>query len=145
MLAFHTNAANGAVVDDKSMVQWLATSVLSLPSNRHCHMFLDAATVLLAQPLQHLRCTWIAMVQADDQLKFSDAAACSVDAILAKLVSSSLISITNSRYEPVGMAGMHCELHVHQQSDACSTGSHALLAAVLPNEPNRRRQTAVRC
>lgn len=76
------------------MTQWLETSFHGLPTHSHRHMFLDAATVLHAQPLQHLRCTWTAMVQLDDDCEDApDAAASIVDAGIAELVASSMISI----------------------------------------------------
>ncbi len=76
------------------MTQWLATSFWGLPSDRHRQMFLDAATLLRAQPLEDLRCAWIAMVEFDDDCaEHPDAAPGSVDACLETLVASSLISI----------------------------------------------------
>ena len=95
--AFKNSAANGAVVDNKSMTQWLETSFRGLPSDRHRHMFLDAATVLLAQPLQDLRCAWAAMVQYDDDCE-ADAAACITDGCLAELIASSLVSLETQHY-----------------------------------------------
>jgi hypothetical protein len=64
-------------------------------------MFLDAATVLHAQPLQYLRCMWTAMVFHDDCADdpLAAAAACSVDACIAELVSSSLVSVSDSSHE----------------------------------------------
>ena len=63
-------------------------------------MFLDAATVLHVQPLQHLRCAWISMVQFDEDCEADSSAAASiVDACLAELVTSSLITISNHRYQ----------------------------------------------
>ena len=89
--AFQSSAANGAVVDSLSMTQWLKTSFWGLPSRRCRHMFLDAAILLRRQPLQDLRCAWIAMLQFDDGLA-GGAAARSVDGCLAELVTSSLVS-----------------------------------------------------
>ena len=78
------------------MTQLLETSFLGLPSDRHRHMFLDAAIMLRGQPLQDLRFAWIAMVQSDDDLGAQlDIAACAVSDCLAELVASSLISITD--------------------------------------------------
>ena len=82
------------------MTQWLATSFWGLPTDRHRHMFLDAATLLQGQPLQELRSAWIAMVQFDDDCADDpDAAAGSVDACLAELEASSLVSI-ETRLDP---------------------------------------------
>ena len=97
ILAFQTTAAKHAVVDDKSMTEWLATSFWGLPSDRHRHMFLDAATLLHAQPLQDLRFAWTAMVQFDDDcMDAPDAAMYSVDACMDDLVTSSLISVRST-------------------------------------------------
>jgi hypothetical protein len=61
-------------------------------------MFLDAATLLHGQPLQDLRCAWIAMVQFDDGFADGpDAAACVVDDCLAELVAASLVSSDDGR------------------------------------------------
>ena len=80
------------------MTQWLNTSLSGLPSDRHRQMFLDAAILLQGQPLQDLRCAWIAMVQFDDDLAADpDAAACIVSDCLAELVTSSLVSINDDR------------------------------------------------
>ena len=79
------------------MTQWLASSFSGLPSDRHRHMFLDAATLLEGQPLQELRSAWTPMVQVDDDLVDDPvAAAYIVDDCLAELVASSLISISTS-------------------------------------------------
>ena len=98
--AFRSSAASGAVVDSKSMTQWLNTSFSGLPSDRHRHMFLDTAILLHGQPLRDLRCAWIAMVQFDDDLADDpDTAACIVSDCLAELVTSSLVSINDDRHE----------------------------------------------
>ena len=98
--AFRISAANGTVVNNKSMTQWLETSFWGLPTDRHRQMFLDAATVLQAQPLEDLRCAWTAMVQLDDHCADEPAAAaCIVDACLAELVASSLVSVVDSGFE----------------------------------------------
>jgi hypothetical protein len=115
--AFSYSAANHVIVDDKSMTQWLATSFWGLPSTRHRHMFLDAATLLQEQPLQDLRCAWTAMVQFDDDcVNDPDAAACSVSACLAELVTSSLISIRDDRDRQ--NIPQYCELEFRRLNDA---------------------------
>ena len=96
---FKTSTEYGAVVDNKSMTQWLETSFWSLRSDRRRHMFLDAATVLHAQPLQDLRCVWTAMVQVDDDLEAEPSAMCIVDDCLAELVTCSLMSVERKRHE----------------------------------------------
>ena len=76
------------------MTQWLETSFWGLSSDRHRHMFLDAATLLHGQPLQDLRGAWAALVQLDDDFEDApDAAACVVETCIAELVASSLVSV----------------------------------------------------
>ena len=95
--AFQISAANGVIVDDMSMTQWMQTSFWGLRTDRHRHMFLDAAILLQGQPLQDLRYTWTAMVHLDDDCaEDPDAAAYSVSACIEELVASSLISIKDS-------------------------------------------------
>ena len=62
-------------------------------------MFLDAATVLHAQPLTDLRCAWTTMIQLNNSPDDPVAAACSGDAIVAELITSSLVSIDGSRQD----------------------------------------------
>ena len=85
------------------MTQWLASSFWALPTDRLRQMFLDAATVLHAQPLQHARCAWTAMVQFDDDFAGdAAAAACSVSACIAELVTSSLVSFIKVEHDDEG-------------------------------------------
>ena len=94
--AFKLSAANGVVVDDKSMSQWLATSFWSLATDRHRQIFLDAATVLRGQLLQDLRWAWTAAVQLDDDCADDPGAAASiVESCLVELKTSSLVGISS--------------------------------------------------
>ena len=112
ILAFQISADNGAVVDNKSMNRWLATSFWALPSFRHRHMFLDAATVLQGEPLLDARCVWISIVQNDDGPDGpGGAAASSVDTCLAELITSSLVSV-DSVHQEEGSNVLRCGVSI---------------------------------
>jgi len=149
--AFRSRTAGSAITDDASLHQWLAAGFWALPTDRHRHMFLDAATLMHAQPLearhslgslferlmvdpqplrrvrtlqsrnrtvmiitcvsmlQELRCAWTAMVQLDDGCE-EDVAARRVDACLAELVASSLVSVSEGFYRTTWWEGSRgCE------------------------------------
>ena len=107
--AFRSSTGGGAITDDTSLQQWLAAGFWALPTDRHRHMFLDAATLMHAQPMRELRCAWTAMVQLDDGCT-EDPAARNVDACLAELVASSLMSVSEGFYRTARWEDLHgCE------------------------------------
>ncbi len=122
--ALLSSTAGGAITNDASMHQWLAAGFWALLLDRHRHMFLAAATLMHAQPLRELRSAWTAMVQLDDGCG-EDAAARNVDSCLAKLVASSLMSVSEGFFWAASWDDLHgCEC----VSTASFTASSACVA-----------------
>ena len=102
--AFEANAIQSASVDDMSLTRWLESSFRALPSDQHRQMFLDAGTLMHAEPQAHLQATWVALLQLDrghSPMSFR-AAAYAVSRLFEDLLDSSLVMSTSQDGEQGG-------------------------------------------
>ena len=120
---FSKGLTAGALVDDRSMTQWLESSFRALRSDDHRQMFLDAATLLHGELQLHLCAAWAAHMQLDPRREDMDRdqAGRAVSRLLKNLLDSSLVTIahgTADEGDPVRDGIEHTA--GDQQDDRCA-------------------------